>query len=70
MEQPFDEVTYLTLSPEAQEKVYEIYNIASMLHHNRVPPITPREFDELYDRSVKDLQILSGSIAGHFMGLP
>lgn len=70
MEQPFDEVVYLTLSYENQEKVYEIYNIASILHHNHVPPLTPQEFDELYDKPVKDLQLLTGSIAGHFMGLP
>lgn len=70
MDKPFDEVVYLTLSPESQAKVYEIYNIASMLHHNHVPPLTTKEFDELYDKSVKDLQLLSNSIAGHFIGLP
>jgi hypothetical protein len=70
MAQPFNEIVYLTLSPEAQEKVYAIYNIASILHHNHVPPLTTKEFDELYDRPVRELQVLVGSIAGHFMGLP
>lgn len=70
MAQPFDEIVYLTLSPESQEKVYAIYNIASILQHNHVPPLTTIEFDELYDRPVRELQVLVGSIAGHFMGLP
>lgn len=70
MAQPFDEIVYLSLSPESQDKVYELYNIASILHHNRVAPLTPKEFDELYDKPIKDLQLLTGSIAGHFMGLP
>jgi hypothetical protein len=70
MDKPFDEIIYLSLSPESQAKVYSLYNIASMLHHNRIAPLTPEEFDELYDKPVKDLELLCGSIAGHIMGLP
>ena len=70
MEKPFDEIVYLTLSPEAQAKVYAIYNIASMLHHNHVPPLTTKEFDKLYDKPVRELEVLVTSIAGHFIGLP
>lgn len=70
MAQPFDEIVYLKLSPESQAKVYALYHIASILQHNHVPPLTTQEFDELYDRPVRELQVLVGSIAGHFMGLP
>ena len=70
MTKPFDEITYLTLSPEAQDKVYLLYNIASILHYNHIEPLTPREFDELYDKPVQELETITGTIITRVMGLP
>jgi hypothetical protein len=70
MDKPFDEIVYLTLTDDNQQRVYHIYNIASMLHHNRIPPLTEKEFDELYDKSIKELEMLTGDIATKLMKLP
>lgn len=70
MDKPFDEVIYLSLSPEKQEKVYCIYNIASMLHHNQIDPLTPAEFDDLYDKPLKELELIAEGVAARIMGLP
>tara|TARA_B110000503_G_C7100937_1_gene393723 strand:+ start:134 stop:352 length:219 start_codon:yes stop_codon:yes gene_type:complete len=67
---PFSEITYLTLSPEAQDKVYLLYNIASILHHNNIAPITPREFDELYDKQLIELEEVRGIIISNVLNMP
>lgn len=59
---PFNEVVYLTLSPEAQEKVFHIYIIASMLHANHCSPLKPYEFDRLYDKPSAELELISGQV--------
>jgi len=59
---PFNEAVYLTLSPEAQDKVYHIYVIASMLHANHCSPLKPYEFDRLYDKSSSELESISGQV--------
>ena len=60
MKAPFNEVVFLTLSKENQEKVECIYHIAHMLHLHRAPRLTPKEFDILYDKPVRELQAISG----------
>jgi len=67
---PFNEIVYLKLSPEAQDKVYLLYNIASILQHNNIPPITPREFDELYDKQLIELEEVRGIIISKVLNMP
>lgn len=58
----FNEQTYLSLSIEIQIKVEHIYYIASTLHDYRLPRLSPKEFDELYDMSTEKLEQLSGLV--------
>lgn len=62
METTFNEQAFLTLSEENQIKVEHIYGIAMALKNNGLQPITPEEFDELYDRTTDKLAYLSGII--------
>lgn len=63
---PFNEAVYLSLSPEAQEKVYHIYVIASMLHANKCSALRPNEFDRLYDKTSAELEQISGYVKNTF----
>ena len=56
----FNEQVYLSLSEENQIKVEHIYGIAATLHQYRQPRLTAKEFDDLYDKSISDLEALSG----------
>lgn len=62
MTQTFNEVVYLTLSEENQIKVEHIYCIAATLHQYRLPRLSAREFDELYDKTTAELEQLSGLV--------
>lgn len=63
---PFNETVYLSLSPEAQDKVYHIYVIASMLHAHQCSPLKPHEFDKLYDKTSTELEQISGYVKNKF----
>lgn len=61
-EEHFNSKVYLSLSEESQERVYHIYVIAGMLHEHRCSPITPSEFDKLYDKTSAELEKISGYV--------
>lgn len=60
MNKPFNEVVFLSLSKESQEKVECIYHIAHMLHIHRAPKLSTKEFDILYEKPLRELQAISG----------
>ena len=62
MEKAFNEVVFLSLSKENQEKVECIYHIALNLHLHKARPITPDEFDALYDKPLPELNLISAYI--------
>lgn len=62
MTDTFNEEVYLALPLEAQLKVEQIYNIANILHVNRLPKLNATEFDHLYDKPLKELQAITGYI--------
>lgn len=57
---PFNEQVYLSLSEENQIKVEHIYEIAHTLKVYGIDCLTPREFDSLYDKTIQQLEDLSG----------
>jgi hypothetical protein len=63
MKHEFNDTAFLNLSEESQEKVECIYEIANLLHRYYAPDLSPQEFDDLYDKPLKDLKL----IAGYFM---
>ena len=60
MENTFNDIAFLTLTKENQEKVECIYSIAMVLHTHHAPNLTAQEFDELYDKPLNELMLLSG----------
>lgn len=63
---PFNEVVFLSLSEESKIKVMCIYHInLTFLEHN-LAPITPKDFDNLYDKPAKELEALSGAVRARF----
>lgn len=62
MEKPFNEVVFLSLSKDNQEKVECIYHIALNLNLHRASPISPEEFDALYDKPLPELKLISAYI--------
>lgn len=62
MKDTFNEEVYLALPLEAQLKVEQIYNIANILHVNRLPKLNTTEFDHLYDKPLKELEAITGYI--------
>lgn len=56
----FNEEVFNSLSTESQEKVEQIYLIAEILYDHKAPKITASEFDELYDKSVRELEMITG----------
>lgn len=58
----FNRQVFERLPEEKQSKVEIIYHIASMLDSYKQPQLTADEFDILYDKSVNDLEIMSGYI--------
>lgn len=62
MKDTFNEEVYLALPLEAQLKVEQIYNIANILHVNRLPKLNSTEFDNLYDKPLKELEAITGYV--------
>jgi hypothetical protein len=62
MKDTFNEEVYLALPLEAQLKVEQIYNIANILHVNRLPKLNSTEFDHLYDKPLKELEAITGYV--------
>jgi hypothetical protein len=60
METTLNEQAFLNLTEENQEKVHHIYAIAVILKEHGMNPMTEQEFDELYDKTVEELSLLSG----------
>ena len=58
----FNEDVFLDLSLESQDKVEQIYCIASMLHRYNQPPLSAKDFDSLYDKSINELEEISGYV--------
>lgn len=56
----FNEEVYLALPLDAQLKVEQIYNIANLLHSKGMPILTTAEFDYLYDKPLKELEVITG----------
>jgi len=70
MKKTFNDIAFLTLTKENQEKVACIYNIAHVLHTYRAGDITPQEFDDLYDKPLNDLMLISGYFSRRASLLP
>lgn len=62
MDKAFNEVAFLSLNKDNQDKVECIYHIAHMLHMHQAPKLTAQEFDALYDKSVRELRAITGYI--------
>lgn len=62
MEKPFNEIVFLSLSKENQEKVECIYHIALNLSLHKASSLTPEEFDALYDKPLPELKLISAFI--------
>lgn len=62
MDKAFNEVAFLSLNKDNQDKVECIYHIAHMLQMHQAPKLTPQEFDALYDKSVRELRAITGYI--------
>lgn len=56
---------FMRLSEESQAKVEHIYNIASMLSSYQQPQMTVSEFDDLYDKSLDELERIVGHVRSH-----
>ena len=56
----FNEEVYLALHLDAQLKVEQIYNIANLLHSKGLPVLSTAEFDYLYDKPLKELEVITG----------
>ena len=63
---PFNEIVFLSLSPESQVKVMCIYHINLTLLENNLAPLNSRDFDNLYDKPAKELEEISGAIRARF----
>ena len=62
MEKPFNEIVFLQLSSESQGKVECIYHIAVILKLAKVPPLTAKDFDHLYDKPLDELDSIVGQV--------
>jgi hypothetical protein len=58
----FNEKVFRELSKESQEKVEQIYIIASLMQDYKVSVLTAEEFDKLYAKSVDELMSLAGTL--------
>lgn len=63
---PFNEIVFLSLSPESQVKVMCIYHINLTFLENSLAPINVKDFDNLYDKPVRELEELSGAVRARF----
>lgn len=54
---------FLALSNESAEKVECIYHLAMVLDSYNCPKLTPREFDFLYDKNLKELRRITNYIS-------
>lgn len=59
METTFNEAVYLQLTEENQIKVEHIYILASIFKEHGIRKLSTAEFDELYDKSLEDLELLT-----------
>jgi hypothetical protein len=66
MTQIINEPVFLSLSEEKQVKVMCIYHINLTFLENNLDPITTRDFDNLYDKPVPELQQLAGAVTARF----
>lgn len=64
-----DSNVMMALSDESQEKVVNIYHIASMLKHYNAPALTWDDFTALYDLPLSELESTTNAKAHHF-GVP
>lgn len=64
-----DSTIMMALSDESQEKVVNIYHIASMLKHHNAPPLTWGDFVQLYDSPLSVLESHTNTRA-HQLGIP
>lgn len=54
---------FIALDYESAEKVECIYHLAMILDNYNCPKLTPREFDFLYDKNIKELRRITNYIS-------
>lgn len=57
----FNVESFLSLRADDQRRVELIYMIALTLKEHDVPPMSPKDFDRLYDMSVYELECVTGA---------
>lgn len=59
----FNIKAYESLSQDSRQKVDNIFNIADMLEKHKLSPLNTKDFDNLYDKSLSELEDFSGQVA-------